>query len=450
MSANRPTSGGALLRMRLTGVAFLAVIAALIGLTIAQYNKAFNPVVNVSLEADRAGNQLTAPADVKVRGVIVGQARSISATETGALIELALDPDMVDQIPSNVSARLLPKTLFGEKFVSLELPEQPAGESLQQGDVISQDRSETGRELSEALDALLPLLRTLQPDQVSTTLNALSTALRGRGDRLGNNLVLAGDYFEQFNPELPTLQQDFRGLADFADTLDAATPDLLVVLDNLSEINRDLVDTEGELDTFLRSTADVSGTIEDFVAENETRFIDLAREGRAPLELFAELSPEFPCLAEGLAESSLFIGDVFGGLQPGLHITLEFTENQGGYTPEADEPEYLEQRAPDCFGLPRPDVPAEDFNFDDGFRDDLPRETTGSPGDSGEAPESASPLSPFLPASMTSPAAQRSIVNAVVAPVMGTSADQVPDVAQLLFGPVARGTAVGLSSRSAR
>jgi virulence factor Mce-like protein len=452
MSANRPTGGAALVRLRIVGVVFLLVIGLLIALTIAIYQKAFTATVDVTLMADRAGNQLTSPADVKVRGVIVGETRGITSGSDGAVIELALDPDMVDQIPTNVSARLLPKTLFGEKFVDLVLPDQPSGRPLQNGDVIEQDRSETAREFATALDNLLPLLQTLKPEQVSTTLNALSTSLRGRGDRLGSNLVLFRDYLVEFNPEIEALGENFAGLADFADNLDAAAPDFLRLLDNLSEINRNLVDQEDELDTFLRRTADVSGTFESFVRENEQRFIALAAEGRLPLELFAEFAPMFPCLAQGIAESELFIGDTFGRLQPGLHITLEFIEDQGSYVPNADEPQYLERSGPDCFGLPRPDVPAGDFNFDDGFRDELPRETTGSPGDSepsGSAAASSSSSSPFGAASFTTPAAQRSIVNAVVAPVLGTSVDRVPDVAHLLFGPVARGTAVRLSERSA-
>lgn len=453
MSANRPTGGAALVRMRVVGVVFLLVIALLIALTIALYQKAFTPTVDVVLQADRAGNQLTAPADVKVRGVIVGEVRTITATDDGARIELALDPDKVSAIPSNVSARLLPKTLFGEKFVSLEFPDFPAQESLQNGDVIPQDRSQTARELTTALDNLLPLLQTLKPEQVSTTLNALSTTLRGRGDRIGSNLVLFRDYLVEFNPELPVLEENFRGLADFADNLDATAPDFLEVLDNLSVVNTNLVEQEQQLETFLRTTAAASGTIEGFVAENEQRFIALAAEGRLPLELFEQYAPMFPCLAQGIAESELFIGDTFGTLQPGLHITLEFTEDQGGYVPEADEPEYLATRGPDCFGLPRPGVPAGDFNFDDGFRDDLPQETTGEPGGSEppgepeEGPVPGLPL-PAAPIAFTDAAAQRSIVNAAVAPVLGTPVDQVPDLAHLLFGPVARGTVVGLSTRS--
>jgi hypothetical protein len=323
------------------------------------------------------------------------------------------------------------------------LPPTPAGRSLESGDVIEQDRSESAREFATALDNFLPLLQTLEPEQVSTTLNALSTTLRGRGDRIGSNLVLFRDYLREINPEIPALGRNFAGLADFADNLDAAAPDFLQVLANLSEINRDLVDQEDELDVFLRRTAEASGVIEGFVDENEQRFIGLAREGRLPLELFARYAPEFPCLAQGLAESELFIGDTFGGLQPGLHITLEFTEDQGSYQPNADEPAYLTERGPDCFGLPRPPVPDQGFDFADGAERADEEPSAPDPEDGNAS------SSPFGPASFTSSAAQRSIVNAAVAPVLGTSVDQVPDLAHLLFGPVARGTAVGLSSRSA-
>jgi phospholipid/cholesterol/gamma-HCH transport system substrate-binding protein len=36
------------------------------------------------------------------------------------------------------------------------------------------------------------------------------------------------------------------------------------------------------------------------------------------------------------------------------------------------------------------------------------------------------------------------VVNAVAAPAMGVPVDQVPDVASLLFAPLARGTEVSL------
>jgi phospholipid/cholesterol/gamma-HCH transport system substrate-binding protein len=434
--------GRALAAQRLWGLVFLAVLLGLVGLSIAMYNKTFTAWTEVTLQADRVGNQITQGADVKARGVIVGEVRSIRATADGTELDLRLRPDAAERIPADTSAMILPKTLFGEKFVALTYEGTDTGgrPALADGAVIAQDRTETARETSEALDSLLPLLQTLNPEAVSTTLNAVSSALRDRGDRIGSNLVLARDYFVEFNPELPTLQRNLQGTADFADTLTAATPDILSLLDDLSAVNRNLVRDQAALDRFLRDTTGVAGTIEDFVAENEERFVRLAAEGRGPLELFATYSPSFPCLADGLAQSEAFIGDSFGGMQPGLHITLEFIANQGGYEPNADEPQYLETRGPDCFGLPNPGVPAEDFNFRDGFRDDQPRETTRPPADDGS--------SPFASASFSDADADRRVINAVVAPFLGVEADRVPDVAHLLFGPVARGTVVGLSGGS--
>ncbi|HWH30381.1 MAG TPA: MCE family protein, partial [Mycobacteriales bacterium] len=396
------------------------------------------------LQADRLGNQLTPPADVKLNGVIVGEARSVEATADGARITLALDPDRVDDIPNNVEARLLPKTLFGEKFVSLVLPETPSGQVIAAGDVIPQDRSSTAREFGTALDNLLPLLETLEPETLSTTLNAVSSSLRGRGDRIGDNLVLVRDYFEQFNPELPRLQENLRGTADFADNVSAATPDILSLLDDLSAINRNLVRDEAAIDRVLRETAGVAATVEDFVRENEERFVQLAAEGRGPLELFAKYAPEYPCLAEGIAESDLFIGDSFGRLQPGLHITLEVVPQREGYQPGQDEPEYLDRRGPDCWGLPDPKVPAGDDRFADGYDDDTAGDPQTYPGDQPEASTAA-----FAPAGFSGAAQERRVINAVVAPVMGVHRDEVPDVVHLLFGPVARGTVVGLEGGAA-
>ena len=438
MSVPLAPGRAAAVRRRLSGLAFLLVLAGLVGLAVAFYQKAFTPVVQVVLKADHVGNQLSAPADVKLRGLIVGEVREVSSTGSGATLDLALDPEQVHLIPANVQAQLVPKTLFGEKYVSLVVPANAARERLAEGDVIGQDRSETALETEAALNDLLPLLQTLKPQDVSVTLNALSSALRGRGDRLGENLVLVDDYLIGLNPSVPTLGEDFRGLADFADTLHEATPALLAVLDNLSFVNRSLVDQEQALFTFLTSTTEFAAETDTFLQDNETRLIRLAADSRPVLELFATYAPEFPCLAEGLARSDQIISDTFGGLQPGLHITLEFVDARPGYRPGLDEPAYKDDRGPRCYGLPDPQGQAPDINFQDGFNDD------NGPDDS-RTPEAAADPASDPSRALAASVAQRAVMGSVLAPVLGVSAEEVPDLAYLLFGPMARGTQVGLS-----
>ena len=62
------------------GVLFLMVVAFLVWLSAAFYNKTFITVTPVTLEASHTGTQLSEGADVKLRGIIVGEVRGISTT----------------------------------------------------------------------------------------------------------------------------------------------------------------------------------------------------------------------------------------------------------------------------------------------------------------------------------------------------------------------------------
>jgi virulence factor Mce-like protein len=438
MAAPKPSGTAALAKLRLAGVGFLVVIAMLVGLTVLLYQKAFTPVVDVQLKADRIGNQLSAPADVKLRGLIVGEVRGVDSTGDGATIDLALQPSKVDLIPDNVEARLLPKTLFGEKYVELVLPEQPSSDHIRAGDVIPQDRSTTALETERVVNDLMPLLQSLKPAELSSALNALSSALRGRGDRIGKNLALVDAYFKELNPELPKIQESFRGLADLTNNYADAAPDLLRVLDNFAAVGRNTVDQKDELATFLASTATFSSTADSFLRNNESRLVTLAAASRPSLEVYARYAPEFPCMAQGLTRFQPIVEKSFGRLQPGLHITLEVTKDNGQYV-AADRPRFLDDRGPQCYGLPRPQVPAPDINYRDGYRD-------GQQG----TQQAASNTDPQAVAAdparyLAEPQVQRQLLDSVVAPVMGVPYDGVTDFAEMLFGPMARGSTVGLA-----
>jgi virulence factor Mce-like protein len=419
VSALTPATGSALVRRRLYGVAFLVVLALLVQLTVLMYQKAFTPVVKVTLRTDRIGNQLSAPADVKLRGIVVGEVRDVRSTGNGATIDLALQPNKAKAIPENVLAQLLPKTLFGEKYVELVLPGRPSAQHLRTGDVIPQDRSTTALETEKVLDDILPLLQDLKPAELSSTLNALSTALRDRGDRLGAELVRSGAYLRRLNPSVPTIGSDLGDLASVSDNLAASTPALLTTFDNLAASSRSLVEQRQALETFLVSTQGFARTAQSVVAQNERNLTRLAVSSRAPLELFARYAPEYPCFLSALAVYEPTLEKAFGGNQPGLHITMEAIRDNGGYV-RGQEPKYRDTRKPYCDGLPHPKVPAPEAYFDDGYRTSGQVRSTGL---------------------MTSNPA----LAMVAAPLLGLQAAQVPDLVGLLVGPVAEGNTVGLS-----
>ncbi|MBX9359748.1 MCE family protein [Streptomyces sp. WAC04114] len=413
------------LRLRLYGIAFLTVLALLLSLAVAVYQQAFTPVVRITLEAGSLGNQLDPRADVKLRGLLVGEVRSVRADGEKATLDLALKPEHVASIPSDVHARLLPKTLFGEKYVDLVAPrDSPATRPLRAGDVITQDRTRVGMEVQQLMNDLLPLLRTVEPGELNSTLSAFATALEGRGDRIGDNLTRVEDYLRRLNPHLPSLKEDIARFADVAEVYGDAAPDLMRILRNTVTTSRTLVEKEGRLAAALRTTASVAGTTEDFLDENGDRLITLGRVSRPTLALFARYSPEYPCLLDGLVRQEEASEEAFRGGR--MRITLEVVRAQRAYEP-GEEPRYGERSGPDCRGLPGPPVPGPKPKLNDG---------TSSGGSDDALPGGAH---------VSATEAEQRAVGSLVAPVLGVPADDVPPVTTLLFGPLARGTAVSIA-----
>ncbi len=76
------TAGG----HRVLGVAFLVLLLFFVWATYAIFTKKFVDFVPVTLETSSIGLQLPALADVKIRGVIVGDVREIESTGDGATL----------------------------------------------------------------------------------------------------------------------------------------------------------------------------------------------------------------------------------------------------------------------------------------------------------------------------------------------------------------------------
>src|SRR5947209_9438989 len=137
--------------------------------------------------ADRVGNQLVVPADVKLDGILVGRVSGVHVDGNHAVMTLQIDKSHIKEIPADVQARILPKTLFGEKFVSLVVPDgTPTGAPhINAGGVIEQDHSKTAIELQTVFNDLVPMLRALKPAELSIALSNLADALHNRGNALG-------------------------------------------------------------------------------------------------------------------------------------------------------------------------------------------------------------------------------------------------------------------------
>jgi phospholipid/cholesterol/gamma-HCH transport system substrate-binding protein len=433
------------LRLQVLGVVLIAIVASLIGLSVARYLKVFEPAVMVTLRANEAGLMLPQYGDVRLHGVLVGQIREISHTGRQALIEVAIEPDQADAIPANVGVEILPTTLFGQKYVSFVEPRNPSPESLSEGDEIPPSRITTSTELNKVLTNLFDLLRAVRPADLSYTLNALATALEGRGDQIGRSMDQLGRYVSVINEHMPAIRRDISLFADVAHNYAGVTPDLMRLLRNATVTGRTVLDQKDQLGAFFADMTGMSSTTAGFLRDNESRLIRIGEVSRPTLALLDTYAPEYPCLIKGIAKYDKLLSGTFGNAR--IHQFIEFGADQDrGYKPR-DRPVYGEVgHGPWCSGLPDPAVPAPPITFDEGTDIDeedargtnsLPYEMQPYLDPSAFTPSSFDPTSGYAGTE-----AEQTVVNALLASRTGQPADRIGDVSTLLYGPLVRGTVV--------
>ncbi|MCT9090166.1 MCE family protein [Streptomyces sp. ASQP_92] len=410
-------------RRRTAGVVFLLVPALLVWLSIAVYDKDFVRADTVTVETGSVGNEMHPGAEVKLRGVVVGEVRTISADGEGARLTLALQPDKRRHIPSDVRAQMLPTTLFGERFVALVPPPNPSPRALSADATIPQDRSSNAIELEQVLDHVLPLLTAVKPDKLSATLSAVATALRGRGSQLGDIVVTLDAHLKKFNPNLPALNADLVQLVKVSGTYSEAAPDVLRALTDATTTTGTLVDQQTQLLGVYGQTTRTAQDLTAFFQQNKDNIIRLGEVSRPTLELLARYSASFPCTLRTLAGFVPAMDKALGkGTdRPGLHVTVKAVPPLGKYVPGRDTPAYTGGDGPHCYPVPYLGAP-------------LPAESalTGT--------VSAAGAGLGLPNSPQ----ENQLVNELLAPALRQAPQSLPDWSSLLLGPALRGAEVSI------
>ncbi|MEU0232387.1 MULTISPECIES: MCE family protein [unclassified Streptomyces] len=411
---------GQTLRRRSAGVVFLLVPALLAWLAVAVYEKRFTDSDPVVVETGSVGNEMHLGAEVKLRGVVVGEVRAIDSTGAGARLTLAMRPGALDHVPSDVRAQMLPTTLFGERFVALVPPGDPSTKPLGPGAVIPEDRSGNAVELQQVLDNVLPLLTAVQPQKLSATLSAVSRALEGRGDRLGDTLTRLDAHLREFNPHLPALNRDLKELVKVSHLYADAAPDIVTALTDFTTTSGTLAEKEAELSGTLGATTRTAQDLTAFLRQNKDNIIRLSATSRPTLELLAEYSPSFPCTLRTLAQFVPAMDKALGkGTdRPGLHVNVTAVPPRGAYVPGRDTPSYGSGGGPRCHPVPYLGAPV--------------------------APAARAAASADQDLGPANSPQENDLVNELLAPAAKKRPGDLPDWSSLLAGPAFRGAEVTL------
>jgi len=439
---------------RLLGVIFIALLAFGVWLVNGVFTQKFISFDKVTLSTSTTGLQLPAQADVKIRGVMVGEVLEAKAGENGATLTLGIDPSKIKQIPSNVTASILPKTLFGEKYVELNIPSVASDTSLRTGGHITETQQPI--EVQSVLNNLYPLLRALQPAELNYTLNALATALDGKGEKLGQTIVTLKNYLTRINPQVPALVNDLGKLSKVSDTYSSVLPQLADTLRNTVKTTNTLKEKQGALRSFLQEARTFSDTAKGFLDTNGDNLIALGKVTVPIAKLLETYSPEYSCFLRGITNITPRLASIFRNYT--FHIKLAVLPKQPrGYNIK-DKPVLGAKNGPVCLGLSNPNPPYQYPNilggkvvkngkttypyyrfpnFVDGVDDN--GGTLGR-GD-GQRPATGFGKVAEMNAGTTE---QKALIAALTSSALGVDAKDVPDVTGLLFSPVAAGTEVSV------
>lgn len=333
------------------GVVFMALLGMVGVLVFLMFTGSFASTVPVTVNSERAGLTMERSAVVKFRGVEVGKVADVVSTPKGARLDLLIARGKVKDVPSDVTAQIVPPTAFGAKYVQLTSLGNDTSHHLAAGDVITADRVTV--EVNEAFSHLVEVLEAARPSEVNNAITALATALDTRGDKLGATVEQIDDYLTEFNDSLPDLDQDLKQVRSVVSTYDRALPAILEIARNTTVSSRTLAEQRSNLDNLLERAQTLSSTSDQLLTEITPDLTSTIALLDPVTRTLARYSPELPCLISGLAKTNKQAEAAVGGTNPGITTTTRVQPGDRAYSDPENLPLVGDTRGPACYGLPQ-------------------------------------------------------------------------------------------------
>lgn len=250
----------------LTGAIALLLLIAAMTVGIKGAFGAFDGGYELVGSFDAAGQGLLPGSDVKVRGVNIGAVRSIELVDGEALVKLRIHDG--EEVPTDATAVIRPKTLFGEKYVDIDPgPTEADGPFLADGDELVNTLG--GFELEAVLTDVYPLLKAVDPAELMTVLGELAEGGRGMGETINRSLVNGEELTTLFADNADLTAEFLEDLAALSDQLAGSADDLLAVADAGNAALPTLIDGEEDLVDLLQQTGRLSNDVADLLVGNE-------------------------------------------------------------------------------------------------------------------------------------------------------------------------------------
>ena len=331
----------------LVGLGSILLVVVILVVAVTMFRGGFTETVRVTVLSPRAGLVMYPDAKVQMRGVTVGRVSSIDSLPDGqASIELEMNPSQLPDIPDNVAVEIASSTVFGAKFVELVPPQNPSPAPMHAGQVLDSRRVTV--ELNTVFEQLTSVLSQIEPGKLNETLGAISMALSGRGDQVGQMLVDFDRFLAAVEPALPALERDLEMAPEVLRTYADSAPALVTTVDNATGLSRSIVDEQQNLDAFLASVIGLAD-VGDRVLRTNGPLLDSTLAVLVPtLDLTDEYNESLTCSLDGMA----YLADSQPVDVPGLGLSANFLWGTEPYRYPGSLPKVAASGGPQCSVLP--------------------------------------------------------------------------------------------------
>lgn len=335
-------------RRPLVGLLTVTAVVAVIALAVGLFRGSFTHTLPVTVLSERAGLVMSADAKVKLHGAQVGSVESIQSLPDGrAAIHLAMDPAYMEIIPSNVLVDIASTTVFGSKSIELVSPEDPDPQPLQAGQVLDADHVTV--EVNTVFEQLSTVLGKIEPAKLNQTLGALSTAMDGRGDQLGQMMVDFDGFLAQIEPALPTLEHEISVAPAVVGVYADIAPDLVDTIDAATQISQTIVDEQDNLNALLVGVIGLSDAGIDVIGGNREAITDVMQLLVPTTDLLNQYHEALNCGIGGAVQ----LAKAPGTPVPGGLLLQSVVLGQERYRYPQNLPKVAATGGPQCTDLPR-------------------------------------------------------------------------------------------------
>jgi phospholipid/cholesterol/gamma-HCH transport system substrate-binding protein len=317
---------------KLAGLVLVLIAVVVVALVYMQFRGDFIPRTQLTMLADRAGLSMNTRGKVTYNGVVIGRVADIEEVTVDGIpkakFTLDVDPKYIKLIPANVDAHVKATTVFGNKYVSLTSPNNPALQRISGKDVIALQGVTT--EFNTLFETLTSIAEKVDPVKLNLTLSAAAQALSGLGEKFGASLIKGDEILDELNPRMPQARYNIQRLGALGEVYANASPDLWDALDHVVTTARTVSRQQGDLDAALLAAAGLGNTGADVFGRGGPYLARGAADSITSSQLLDEYSPEIFCTLRNYHDFQAASSIIYGGNGYSVRADDEFI---GGTNP---------------------------------------------------------------------------------------------------------------------